>query len=132
MARKLALGLKGYSFPQFFDQAYIEQESEPGTNPWLIERNIDTLPLKGCQSGYKSVVKVVAQKEKELAKMKLVLPTIKDMNERQRRREFTCKKKDFLETEFDNSEFKNAKSTIDLGIFSFTKLERSTSLHFLF
>ena len=72
MARKLALGLKGYFFPQFFDRAYIEQESEPGTNPWLIERNINILPLKGHYSVYKSVVKVVAQKEKELAKMKVV------------------------------------------------------------
>ena len=95
MAKKLALGLKGYFIPQFFDRAYIERESEPGTNPWLIERNIDTLPLKGYYSVYKSVVKVVAQKEKELAKMKVVLPTIKDMNERQRRREFTHEKKDF-------------------------------------
>ena len=94
MARKLALGLKGYFFPQFFNQAYIEQESEPGTNPWLIERNnIDILLLKGHYSVYKSVVKVVARKEKELAKMKVVLPTIKDMNERQRRREFTHKKR---------------------------------------
>ena len=42
-------------------------------------------------------MKVVAQKEKELAKMKVVLPTIKDMNERQRRREFTHEKKDFLD-----------------------------------
>ena len=47
MAKKLALGLKGYFFPQFFDRAYIKRESEPGTNPWLIERNIDILPLKG-------------------------------------------------------------------------------------
>ena len=47
MARKLALGLKGHFFPQFFNQAYIKQESEPGTNPWLIEHNINTLPLKG-------------------------------------------------------------------------------------
>ena len=43
------------------------------------------------------MVKVVAQKEAELAKMKVVLPTIKDMNECQRRREFTHKKKDFPE-----------------------------------
>ena len=92
MARKLALGLKGYFYPQFFDQAYIKPESEPGTNPWLLERKIDTLPLKGCYSVYKSVVKVVAQKEAALAKMKVILSTIKDMNERQRRREFTHKK----------------------------------------
>ena len=43
----------------------------------------------------KSVVKVVAQKEAELAKMKVVLPTIKDMNDRQRKQEFTHEKKDF-------------------------------------
>ena len=85
MARKLALGLRGYFYSHFFDQDYIKHKSEPGTNPWLIERNIDTLPLKGCYSIYKIVVKVVAQKEAELAKMKVVLPTIKDMNERQRR-----------------------------------------------
>ena len=65
MARKLALGLKRYFFPHFFDWAYIKQESEPGTNPWLIEHNIDILPLKAHYSVYKSVVKVVAQKEKE-------------------------------------------------------------------
>ena len=97
MARKLALGLKGYFYPQFFDQAYIKQESEPGTNPWLLECRINTLPLKGCYNVYKSVIKVVEQKEVELAKMKVVLPTIKDMNERQRRREFTHEKKDFLD-----------------------------------
>ena len=41
------------------------------------------------------MVKVVAKKEAELAKMKVVLPTIKDMNERQQRQEFTHEKKDF-------------------------------------
>jgi len=60
MARKLALGLNGYFFPQFFDQEYIERESKPGTNPWLLERRINVLPLKGCYNVYKSVVKVVA------------------------------------------------------------------------
>ena len=95
MARKLALGLNGCFYSQFFDQEYIEQESEPGTNSCLIERNIDTLPLKGHYSVYKSVVKLVSQKEAELAKMKVVLPTIKDMNERQHRQEFTHEKKNF-------------------------------------
>ena len=95
MARKVALGLKGYFFSQFFDRDYIKQESEPGTNSWLISYNIDRLPLKGYYSVYKSVVKVVAQKEAELEKMKLILPTIKDMSNRQQKQEFTHEKKDF-------------------------------------
>lgn len=94
MARKVALGLKGYLFPQIFDRDYIEQESKPETNPWIISCNINTLLLKGYYSVYKSVVKVVAKKEAKL-KMKVTLPTIKDMSERQRKREFTHEKKDF-------------------------------------
>lgn len=94
MARKLALWLKGYFYPQFLDQNYIKQESEPGTNSWLIERNINTLPLKGYYSVYKSVVKVVAQKEAEL-EMKVTLPTVKDMNDCQRKREFTHERRIF-------------------------------------
>ena len=37
MARKLALGLKGYFYPQFFDRDYINQESEPG-NQFLVNQ----------------------------------------------------------------------------------------------
>ena len=96
MARKLALGLKGYFYPQFFARDYIKQESEPGTNSWLISCNIDTLPLKGYyHCVYKSIVKVVAKKEAELENMKLTLPTIKDMSNCQRKREFTHKKRTF-------------------------------------
>lgn len=100
MARKVALGLNGWFIPQFFNRDYIKKRgSEPGTNPWIISCNINTLPLKGYYSVYKSVVKVVAQKEAELAKMKVIsLPTIKDMSERQRKHEFTHDKKDFLDT----------------------------------
>lgn len=93
MARKIELGLKGYFIPQFFDRKYIKQESSPGSNSWLIRQRIHTLPLKDYNL-YKSVVKVIANKENE-SKMKVALPTIKQMNERQRRKEFNQEKKDF-------------------------------------
>lgn len=44
---------------------------------------------------YKSVIKVVTKKENSINKMKVTLPTIKQMNKRQRQKEFTQEKKDF-------------------------------------
>ena len=64
MARKVELGLKGYFVPQFFDSKYIERESSPGSNSWLIRRRIHTLPLKDY-SLYKSVVKVSNCKQRK-------------------------------------------------------------------
>ena len=95
MARKIELGLNGYFIPQFFDRKYIKQQSSPGSNSWLIRQRINTRPLKDYNL-YKSVVKVIANKENE-SKMKVALPTIKQMNERQRRKEFTQEKRDFPE-----------------------------------
>ena len=68
MVRKVQLGLKGWFVPQFLDSEYIKRESEPGTNPWIISCNINTLLLKGYYSVYKSVVKVVARKQVKLVK----------------------------------------------------------------
>ena len=79
MARKVELGLQGYFIPQFFDKKYIKQKSSPGSNAWLIRCKIQTIPLKDYNL-YKSVVKVVAEKENKLNKMKVSLPTIKQMN----------------------------------------------------
>ena len=63
MAKKVELGLKGWFIPQFFDRKYIKRESSPGSNTWVIRRNIDTLLLKKCYKTYKSVIKVVAEKK---------------------------------------------------------------------
>ena len=94
MARKIELGLKGYFIPQFFDRKYIKQENSPGSNSWLICRRIHTFPLKDYNL-YKSVVKVIYDKENKLSKMKVALPIIKQMNERQRRKESPKRKKTF-------------------------------------
>lgn len=96
MARKVELGLLGYFIPQFFDRKYIKRESSPGSNPWLIRQRIYTLLLNDYNL-YKSVVKVIAEIENNLSKMKVALPTIKQTNERQRRKEFAQEKKDFTD-----------------------------------
>ena len=88
MARKIELGLKGYFIPQFFNREYIERESSPGSNAWIVCCNIHTFPLKDY-SVYKSVIKVVAEKENNISKMKVSLPTVREMNEQQHRKEFT-------------------------------------------
>ena len=75
MARKIKLGLKGYFIPQFFDRKYIKRESSPGSNTWIISRNIHTLPMKDY-SVYKSVTKVVTEKESNVRRMKVSLPSI--------------------------------------------------------
>ena len=70
MARKVELGLQGYFIPQFFDRKYIKRESSPGSNAWLIRCKIHTLLLKDYNP-YKSVVKIIAEKENNLSKMKV-------------------------------------------------------------
>ena len=63
MGRNIKLGLRGPFIPKFFNQGYINQHNQPGTNPWLTAKNLHSLPVNPPPEVYKSLIRVITQKE---------------------------------------------------------------------
>ena len=72
MERNVELCLRGPFIPKFFNQDYINQHNQPGTNPWLTARNLHSLPVNPPPEVYRSLINVITRKEQEEAKIKIV------------------------------------------------------------
>ena len=96
MERKVKLGLRGPFIPKFFNRAYINCNNKPGTNPWLTACNLHSLPVNPPPNMYRSIIKVITQKEEESKRMKVVIAA-NDAAMQQKHKEFTIAPSEFPE-----------------------------------